>query len=70
MNSYRIVKTKIGWGLFRAGSSKPLAEADTKEGLVKTATPLIAGKVASVKVYNENGTFQDLTFSKAKKSPR
>ncbi|WP_443200824.1 DUF2188 domain-containing protein [Pseudomonas sp. Ag1] len=62
MNSYRIVKTKIGWGLFRAGSVKPLAEADTKDGLVKIAAPLIAGKAASVKIHNENGTFQELRF--------
>lgn len=62
MNSYRIIKTKVGWGLFRSGSMRPLAEASTKEGLVKMAASLIAGKAASVKVHNENGTFQELRF--------
>lgn len=41
---------------------RPLAEAPTKEGLVKMAAPFIAGKAASVKVHNENGTFQELRF--------
>lgn len=62
MNSYRIIKTKVGWGLFRSGSMRPLAEAPTKEGLVKMAAPFIVGKAASVKVHNENGTFQELRF--------
>ena len=62
MNSYRIMKTKIGWGLFRNGSVKPLAEASTKDRLVKMTPPLIAGKAASVKIQNENGTFQELRF--------
>jgi len=62
MNSYRILRTKFGWGLFRTGSVKPLAEAQTKEGLVKMTAPLIAGKAASVKVHNENGSFQELRF--------
>ena len=62
MNSYRIMKTNVGWGVFRTGSVKPLAEAPTKDGLVKMAAPLIAGKPASVKVDNENGTFQELRF--------
>lgn len=62
MNSYRIMKTKMGWGLFRNGSVKPCAEAFTKEGLVKVTTLLITGKAASVKVHNENGTFQELRF--------
>lgn len=62
MNSYTIIKTKVGWGLFRSGSMRPLAEAPTKEGLVKMAAPLIAGRAASVKVHNENGTFQELRF--------
>lgn len=62
MNSYKIIKTKMGWGFFRSGSVKPLAEAPTKEGLVKMAAPLIEGKSASVKVHNENGTVQELRF--------
>lgn len=62
MNSYRIMKTKDGWGLFRAGSVKPLAVASSKEGLVELAAPLIAGAAASVRVHNENGTFQELRF--------
>ncbi|WP_445262379.1 DUF2188 domain-containing protein [Pseudomonas sp. EA_15y_Pfl1_P102] len=62
MNSYKIIKTKIGWGLFRSGSVKPLAEASTKKGLVEAAVPLLAGKASSVKVHNENGTFQELRF--------
>ncbi|OIN46012.1 hypothetical protein SAMN04515675_6100 [Pseudomonas costantinii] len=62
MNSYRIMKTKDGWGLFRTGSVKPLAAASTKDGLVALATPFIAGAAASVRVHNENGTFQELRF--------
>ncbi|MDF3188062.1 hypothetical protein [Pseudomonas paracarnis] len=62
MNSYRILKTTVGWGLFRAGSFKPLAEAPTKEGVVKLTVPLIQGKASSVKVLNENGAFQELRF--------
>lgn len=62
MNSYRIMKTKVGWGLFRTGSVKLLAEASTKEGLMRMTAPLIVGKAASVKVHNENGTFQELRF--------
>ncbi|WP_419178095.1 DUF2188 domain-containing protein [Pseudomonas syringae] len=62
MNSYRIMKSKIGWALFKNGSVKPSAEAPTKEGLVKVTASLIAGKAASVKVHNENGSFQELRF--------
>lgn len=62
MNSYRIMKTEMGWGLFKNGSVKPSAEALTKEGLVKMTASLIAGKAASVKVHNENGSFQELRF--------
>ncbi|WP_408003993.1 DUF2188 domain-containing protein [Pseudomonas costantinii] len=56
------MKTKDGWGLFRTGSVKPLAAASTKDGLVALATPFIAGAAASVRVHNENGTFQELRF--------
>ncbi|WP_421526449.1 DUF2188 domain-containing protein [Pseudomonas yamanorum] len=56
------MKTKDCWGLFRAGSVKPLAVASTKKGLVELAAPLIAGAAASVRVHNENGTFQELRF--------
>lgn len=62
MNSYRILKTKVGWGLFKAGSVKPLAVALTKEGLMVLAEQFITGKSASVKIQSENGAFQELRF--------
>lgn len=62
MNSYRIMKTEMGWGLFKNGSVKASAEALTKKGLMKMTVTLIAGKAASVKVHNDNGSLQELRF--------
>lgn len=62
MNAFRILKTKMGWSLFRNGSVKPLAECPTKDGILEMMPPLIGGKAASIKVQNENGTFSELRF--------
>lgn len=62
MDSYKIVRTEMGWGLFRSGSTRPVAEASTKEELVMAVAALVAGKAASVRVHNENGTFEEMRF--------
>ncbi|WP_197089047.1 DUF2188 domain-containing protein [Pseudomonas veronii] len=60
MNTYRIERTSTGWAMFRARNTRPTIEAFTKEELITMAAELLAGKNASIRIKNTNGTFQEL----------
>lgn len=60
MVTYRIEKTSKGWAMFRVRKFRPVAEAETKEELIKMAAQILAGSQVAVRVQSANGAFQEL----------
>lgn len=64
METYRIEKMPHYWGLFKGWSSRPMERAASQSEITLLASQILAGRKASIKISNLNGTFEEFRFER------